>query len=107
MPTTEIALASATLAQLATLVGTGAASAAGADLWQKAKSRLGFESDPTPTRLAHELVSALAADPSLANELLGLLESQLPPSDGGGRVETGPIRAKTVVNIGRSGDVRI
>ena len=104
-----LATVTSSLAVLGSEVAKGVASGAGKDLWAKAKSLLGWESEPPPKDFAISVATQLQNDEALGAKLITLLQeadsANVPAAALVGRID-----AKKVVVIGRmevSGDFRM
>jgi len=74
MDPVTLATITAALTVLSMEVAKGAAGEAGKTLWNKIKSKLGWDQDPSPQDLAPEIARKLAADFKLAQEVVKLLQ---------------------------------
>ena len=74
----------------------GMAGVAGKDLWDKIKSRLGFQGEPKTSELAQSVASRLASDEKLAAEIVALLKEHAGTGSSAGAL-VGSIDAEKVV----------
>jgi hypothetical protein len=79
---------------LASECGKGLASEGGKDLWKKIKSKLGWDSDPSPEDIAPKIAGRLERDDALLTQIVGLLKAQ--PAGTASQI-VGSIQAERVV----------
>lgn len=91
-----LATITAALTVLATDVISGAASAAGEDLWQKAKALLGWRAEPDLPNLAVAIAEELQRNEERAGQLVALLQEH-PHVDQPGAALVSKIDAKKVI----------
>lgn len=75
MDPVSLATVTAALTVLATECTKGVAGNAGNEVWQCAKSLMGWTSDPSPADLAISIASKLNSDDRLAVQIVDLLKS--------------------------------